>query len=114
MRVLTLLLVVAAVAGALSLPADRVTREGAACTSEVYAYTGQALSAGQYVTIGSATSYTISVCGHDFTTLYSECVVSSSCGPTGAGTITIYGTDLSGDYHVTAVNNGCITMCRCP
>lgn len=102
-------------AGALPfLPAN--VADVQACTSEVYAYrvSGATVSVGDYVTIGTVVPDQDYSCGgHDFYTLHAGCVVSTSCGPTGATSVDIAGTSLSGDYHVTAVSSGCLTMCRC-
>ena len=118
MRSSTLLLVVGALAVALSVPADRLIREGTACTL-INAWTSESLSSGKYVDIeaspGQSQQHT---CNNEtFNTPYTITGTASSCaGSAGLPTGVLYSRSglAAGRYEVTVGSDGCIELCICP
>ena len=115
MRVLTLLLAVAAIAVGLSLPVDRLTREGVACDYvNAYDLSGD-IPDGAYITITgpAAGQCDPPSCGGTLSNCY-DVTVDSQCVPFGGGgTRQVAGNNLSGHYHVTRGQDNCLVLCTC-
>ena len=117
MRYLTFLLLVAAVAVALSLPADRATREVVACTY-INAYSDDTTNVreGVYITItGSCGGTCIAQsCGGETLSSCYAVTVDSQCPPLAAGPATcVTGNNLSGHYLVALRTGNCLKLCAC-
>ena len=122
MKGLTLLLAVAAIAVALSLPADRATREAVACTY-INAFDAGAdadtVRVGDYITI-TGTSNCSTLCDESHScggeALYTCYGITrdSACPPLGSGpTGCVQGNNLSGHYQVAVKTGRCLKLCAC-
>lgn len=118
MRSSTLLLVVAVLAVALSVPADRLIREGTACTL-INAWTSESLSSGKYVDIEASPQQSEQhTCNNEtFSTPYAITGLAPSCAISGSSfTGVLYSRSglAAGRYEVTVGSGGCIELCICP